>query len=99
MLAAFFNHRNQFAAQIYKVLIDQILEESSNEVLRESYLQNMVQVYSSIGSIPVNMLVESLIQANLLESKHKFAGFDFNFFMYISKHSRLSLRNGVLVAE
>ena len=95
LLDSFTNERNSYAPIIYKTLTFSLLENYENSVEREFILQNFIITFNNISTIPVGILLEPLVKQLQVSSSIQINTIDFDFFMCVARHPRLSVRNAV----
>ena len=96
LLGGFANEAHSYAPYIYKTLIFSLIENHSNEVAREFIVCNIIQTLESMPHVPVGVVVEPVVkQASL----HGYNNLDFDFFISLSKHPRLTVRHGLMTLD
>ena len=96
LLGGFANEAHSYAPYIYKTLIFSLIENHANEVAREFIVCNIIQTLEAMPHVPVGVVVEPVIkQASL----HGYNNLDFDFFISLSKHPRLTVRHGLMTLD
>ncbi|OMJ71022.1 hypothetical protein SteCoe_30868 [Stentor coeruleus] len=95
LLEVFSGDRNPFAPIIYKTLTFYLVENYRDSLIREFILQNFKTLFESAQSIPIGILLEPLIKQFQITQDLECNTVDFEFFICISKHSRLALKHAV----
>ena len=96
LLSGFANEAHSYAPYIYKTLIFSLIENHANEVAREFIVCNIIQTLESMPHVPVGVVVEPVVkQASL----HGYNNLDFDFFISLSKHPRLTVRHGLMTLD
>ncbi|OMJ93856.1 hypothetical protein SteCoe_3045 [Stentor coeruleus] len=95
LLEVFSGERNPFAPIIYKTLTFYLVENYRDSLIREFILQNFKTLFESAQSIPIGILLEPLIKQFQITQDLECNTIDFEFFISISKHPRLTLKHAV----
>ena len=95
MLEVFTTERNSFAPIIYKTLTFYLVENYSDEIVREFILNNFNILFDTQQMIPVGILLEPLVKQIQVASNLKFNTIDFDFFIRVAKHSKLTMKYAV----
>ena len=96
LLSGFANEAHSYAPYIYKTLIFSLIENHANEVAREFIVCNIIQTLEAMPHVPVGVVVEPVVkQASL----HGYNNLDFDFFISLSKHPRLTVRHGLMTLD
>jgi hypothetical protein len=104
------NPRNPYAPKVYKILIFLIIENHSNEIVREFLVTNLSTSlepakefqFNEDGSlnkmvqIPVGVLIDPLVKQ---ASTHGYNNFDFELFSVLSRHERLTVDQCMPLAD
>ena len=97
MLLDFFASSNvSFAPYVYKTLIFSLIENHQNEVIRDFIMINMGTALETMNQVPVGVMVEPVVKQVALKG---YSTQDFPTFVTLSKHPRLSVRHGLLLAD
>ena len=95
MIENFSLERNTFAPIIYKTLTFFVVEHYRDLMVREMVLSNFADIFEGNPAIPIGILLEPVIKQLQVVSDIKLVSTDFDFFVKIAKHPRLSLKNSV----
>jgi hypothetical protein len=96
LLGGFANEAHSYAPYIYKTLIFSLIENHANEVAREFIVCNIIQTLEAMPHVPVGVVVEPVVkQASL----HGYNNLDFDFFISLTKHPRLTVRHGLMTLD
>eukprot|EP01049_Picozoa_sp_SAG25_P016287 SAG25_NODE_3668_length_1007_cov_1.151982_2_plen_192_part_00 len=90
MLDDFLRRRQPLAPLLYKTLIFSLIEHHETEFVRQFVSNNMMQLMRRHQDLPVGVLVEPLLRQVGL---HGYNNLDFDFFVFLARHSRLELRH------
>ena len=99
LLSVFSNQRNSFAPVIYKTLTFCLVENYSDEKIREFMLWNMTMIFQEVSSIPLGIMLEPFIKQSQIAKNVNYEIFDFDFFLGIAKHERLSIKDSVILLD
>jgi hypothetical protein len=80
ILSVFSHLNNTFAPAIYKTLAFCLVENYSNENLREFMQSNMQKIFEEFSSIPLGVLLEPYIKQCQISKNVALNVFDFEFF-------------------
>ena len=88
--------KNKSAPMIYKTLIFSLIENPNEPSIREMYLTNFKELFTTNKTIPIALLMEPYIRqiTSQLSVTFQFKNFDFDFFTFIIKHQKLSASIG-----
>jgi hypothetical protein len=95
MIENFSVERNTFAPIIYKTLTFFVVENFRNVLVREMVLINFSLIFEANPAIPIAILLEPLIKQLQVTNELRYSTCDFEFFVKIGRHPRLSLKNSV----
>lgn len=95
LLEVFSVERNPFAPIIYKTLTFYLVENYRDSLIREFILHNFKTLFESMQNIPIGILLEPLIKQFQITQDLECNTVDFEFFISISKHPRLTLKHAV----
>eukprot|EP00742_Colponemidia_sp_Colp-10_P006574 GILJ01007045.1.p1 GENE.GILJ01007045.1~~GILJ01007045.1.p1 ORF type:complete len:1707 (-),score=396.78 GILJ01007045.1:173-5251(-) len=87
-----------FAPVVYKSIIFCLIENHDNELIREFVINNLTVTLLQLPTIPVGILVEPLVK-QLQVAENRYNVYDFDFFVVVAKHSRISIRHGLLLLD
>jgi hypothetical protein len=93
LLEIFAVNKNPNAPIIYKSLTFSLIENHADETVREFMVKSFIEIFETIPSIPVSIVVDPLIkcmQTNEMTT-YQFNTFDFDLFLAIAKHPKLTL--------
>jgi len=62
-------------------------------------LGSLIENFTDIKSIPINLLVEPMLKANREENKYIYESFDYDFLSFVSQHHKLSEKIAVFIAD
>jgi hypothetical protein len=85
-----------FAPYVYKTLIFSLIENHENELVYDYIMSNMSYALEKHPQVPVGVMVEPMTKQATLKG---YSNNDFNGFVTLSKHPRLSLRHGLLLGD
>ncbi len=85
-----------FAPYVYKTLIFSLVENHENELVYDYIMSNMSNALEKHPQVPVGVMVEPMTKQATLKG---YSNNDFNGFVTLSKHPRLSLRHGLLLGD
>ena len=94
LLDTFTAGQSRFAPLCYKALIFTLIESHDTEFLRDYVSRNLCLALQQHPDIPVQVLVEPLVKQT---SMHGYHNTDFDFFLVLAKHARLSIRHALLL--
>ena len=95
LLDGFSHSEHSYAPYIYKTLIFALIENHANEVAREFIISNIIFTLEECR-LPVGVMVPPIVkQASL----YGYNNHDFDFFITLAKHPRLTLRHGLLLVD
>ena len=87
LLDQFGSQKNTYAPIIYKTLTFVLIENHSQEIIREFIMDNFISVFESIESIPLSILIEPLLkEIQVFFNKY----YIFNFFYLFSEKNILT---------
>ena len=96
LLDGFSHSEHSYAPYIYKTLIFALIENHANEVAREFIISNIIFTLEAMPHVPVGVMVPPIVkQASL----YGYNNHDFDFFITLAKHPRLTLRHGLLLVD
>lgn len=95
LLENFTNERNPYAPIIYKTLTFYLVENYREIEIREVILNNFLDMFEKNPGIPIGILLDPLIKQYQVSNDINFNTVDFQFFIKISKHQRLNVRQGL----
>ena len=90
LLNDFLSRSHTLAPLLYKTLIFSLIEHHQSEFVRQFVSNNMMQLMRRHQDLPVGVLVEPLLRQVGL---HGYNNLDFDFFVFLARHSRLELRH------
>ena len=99
LLSIFSLQKNSFAPVIYKTLTFFLIENYNDESIREFMLTNTIKIFTEIDSIPLGILLEPFIKQSQIAKNVIYNIFDFDFFIFIAKHSRLIIKDAILLID
>ena len=99
LLSLFSNLKYSFAPIIYKTLTFCLIENYSDSRIREFMFVNMMLIFKEFSLIPLSILLEPLIKQSFISKDTKYQIFDFDFFIYISQHERLAIKDAILLLD
>lgn len=99
VLVLFSKQKNPYAPIIYKTLSFCTLENYSDERIREFMLSNMMGVFDEIITVPIGVLLEPLAKEARSLNAANFTLSDFDFYLSIARHPRLSLKESVILLD
>lgn len=99
LLALFSKKKNSYAAIIYKTLTFALVENYLTERIREFLLSNFLIILEEIPSLPVNILIEPYVKQTQTAQKRLFSTADFDFYISLARHPRLSIKDAVILAD
>jgi len=99
LLSVFFETKNSYAPIIFKTLTFSLVENYSNERIREFLLTNFNAVLEEIPSIPISILLGPLIKQFQIGEIKKYNICDFEFFVAAARHGQLELKQGILLCD
>jgi len=85
-----------YAPYVYKTLIFSLIENHQNEVVRDYIMINMGTALETMSQVPVGVMIEPVVKQVALKG---YSTSDFPTFLTLSKHPRLSVRHGLLLAD
>ena len=92
LLQEFTVTRNSFAPMIYKIITFSLIENYSEELIREFILQNFIPIFAEFPEIPLKILLEPLIKHLKISKFLDFNTSDFFFFISLSQHPKLNFK-------
>ena len=97
LLDVFTTERNPFAPIIYKTITFSLIENHHESGIREFILRNISNVFDTVPSIPVDILVIPFLkQIRVSEGiTFTFKIFDFDFLTRVSRHPKLSIKAAI----
>ena len=99
LLSLFSKKKNTYAPIIYKTLTFSLVENYSNERIREFLLSNFLIILEEIPNLPVNILIEPYIKQTQTVQKRQYSTADFDFYISLARHPRLSIKDAVVIAD
>ena len=89
--------KNKSAPLIYKTLIFSLIENPNDPTIREMYFSNFKELFQSNPAVPIGLLAEPLIKQiqTSLGISFQLKIFDFDFFIYMIDHPKLSVSLGI----
>jgi hypothetical protein len=94
LLESFAINHNAFAPNIYKTLILLLMENRTDEALRETLLSNFESILTKLKYIPITVFVEPLVKQAYL---HGYNTCDMDLFVCLVKHKRLEIKPALLL--
>ena len=97
LLDQFSSERNQFAPVLYKTLIFSLIENHQDLLTREFMLANFAYLFERLPTIPIGILIEPLTKQLQVSDNltYYYNVFDFDFFVVLSRHPKLTLKSAV----
>ena len=89
----------KYAPILFKSLIFILVEHYHNYKIREFILANLTRIISEHESIPLSHLVDPVVKQAMLLKTLSFQIFDFDFYVALSRHPNLSIKDGVLLID
>lgn len=91
--------KNKSAPLIYKTLIFSLIENPNDPTIREMYFSNFKELFQSNPTVPIGLLAEPLIKQiqTSLGISFQLKIFDFDFFIYVIDHPKLSVSLGIQI--
>jgi len=70
-------------------------------MLRSHVMSNFQYTFERISTIPVGILIDPLVKQIYMSEgvTFKFNVFDFDFFSCLARHQRLTIKNGIQIAD
>ena len=99
IFVTFTEEKNQYAPILYKTLIFGLIENYHDERIREFMYINFTRVLDEDLSIPLSILIEPLIKQALILKHLTHQVFDFDFYISLGRHAKLSLKDAILIAD
>lgn len=101
LLAVFSETLNSYAPILYKILTFSIVENHADSEIREFFLVNFIQLFEKVPKIPVGVVIEPLVKQIHVsdDTTYVYNTFDFDFFISVSRHPRLSVKHGVQLMD
>ena len=99
LLEVFYKMKSPVSGFILKTLIFMLIENYKTESLREFILLNFMQIFEQIDSLPVFSILDPLIRQIDYIHSVRFNTFDFDFFLAVCRHPRLSVENAVFLID
>ncbi|OMJ82697.1 hypothetical protein SteCoe_16519 [Stentor coeruleus] len=99
LLSVFSKQKNSYAAIIYKTLTFALVENFSNDRIREFILNNFLMSLEEIPSLPLNILLEPYIKQASISNKIKCNTSDFDFYVAIARHPKLTIKDAIIVID
>jgi hypothetical protein len=99
LLDKFAFEKNPSAPALFKTIIFSLVESPQEQTAREVLLTNFAYLFENVKSIPIGLLVDPYIKANQIQDNFLFQTFDFDFFTFVSKHPKLSIKNAIQVLD
>ena len=99
ILSIFAETKNAYAPIVYKTLIFCIIENYSDERIREFMLLNMITILNDIPTIPINAILDPIIKQAQSWKNSGFSFTDFEFFITAARHPRFNIKEGVLLID
>jgi Ca2+-binding EF-hand superfamily protein len=96
LLDGFSHSEHSYAPYIYKTLIFALIENHANEVAREFIISNIIFTLEAMPHVPVGVIVPPIVKQAAL---YGYNNHDFDFFITLAKHPRLTLRHGLLLVD
>ena len=97
MLLDYFAGTNvSYAPYVYKTLIFSLIENHSNEVVRDYIMINLGTALETMDQVPVGVMVEPVVKQISLKG---YSNQDFPTFVTLAKHPRLSVRHGLMLMD
>ena len=96
LLDGFSHTEHSYAPYIYKTLIFALIENHANEVAREFIISNIIFTLEAMPHVPVGVMVPPIVKQATL---YGYNNHDFDFFITLAKHPRLTLRHGLLLVD
>jgi len=85
-----------FAPYVYKMIIFSLIESHGEDALREFISVNLRRTLREMPQAPVGVMVEPLTKQASLNG---YDNLDFEFFMVLAEHPRLSVHHGILLMD
>lgn len=101
LLDKFATEKNSSAPSLYKSLIFSLIENPSDIQIREHYYGNFSYLFEHQQSIPLSLLMEPLLKQIALSENvtYFFKVFDFDFFLSLARHPKLTPVNATGLAD
>ena len=106
LLGRLFNILSKFSAKkityapiLYKTLAFCIVENYTDDCIREFMLLNMMQIFEEIPTIPINIVIEPLFLKSHEQSDLNLGVFDFDFYIAVCRHQRFTVKEAVLLLD
>ncbi|CAG9322647.1 unnamed protein product [Blepharisma stoltei] len=99
LLDSFYETKNLYAPILFKTLTFLLIENYSSETMREFIMSNMIQLLEQIQSLPVGIIVEPLFKQLQILEEISMNIFDFDFYIAIARHPRISSENAVQMLD
>jgi hypothetical protein len=99
LLSAFAASKNSFAPILYKTLTFALIENFSDDKLREFLIQNFSLLFNEILSIPLTILLEPYIKQAQVSKNLNFGICDLDFVKICINHSKLTTKDAVLLLD
>ena len=95
LLEVFTVERNPFAPIIYKTLTFYLVESYNDQLAREFIMHNFNYLFERMLNIPVGIVLEPLVKQLQIRTDLEYNTIDFDFFIRIAKHPRLTMKNAI----
>ena len=99
LLSEFSKNKNSYAPIIYKTLTFALVENYSNDRVREFLLHNFLFVMEEIPGLPITVMLEPYIKQTQALPKPRYNTADFDFYVAAARHPKLTVKDAVLVAD
>ena len=99
LLSEFSKNKNTYAPIIYKTLTFALVENYSNDRVREFLLNNFLFVMEEISGLPISVLIEPYIKQAQVIQKPRYNTSDFDFYVATARHPKLTVKDAVIVID
>ena len=99
VLSQFSMKKVAYAPILYKTLAFCTVENYSDDRIREFMLQNLIQIFDEVPTIPINVVIEPLFLKAQGQSDLNLCVFDFDFYIAVCRHQRFAVKEAVLLLD
>lgn len=99
LLSEFSKYKNSYAPIIYKTLTFALVENYSNDRVREFLLNNFLYVMEEIPGLPIGVILEPYIKQGQVAQKPRYNTSDFDFYVAAARHPKLTVKDAILVID
>lgn len=76
-----------------------LFENPHDMTTRETYFMNFQEMFEQNKSVPIGILIEPLVTSNQMMDAYQFYTFDYDFFTFLSRHPKLTLRHSLALLD